>query len=587
MKPLKGPDEDRHVYRVFLVSDGICTAEPAIPVQEQRYMERFDYLDRQVTWVKLPRNSTGRDLVKLIDPEKLRPLPVIANYAAINLYSCVPYIPAGIAVRLGRAVTDSPLLLTYVGRLGNLIFYLLMVWLAMRILPDFELSLAVIALMPMALNQGASLSADAVTMAVSFVFAAYVLRLAISDSAAPLGRREYLLLAAGAVTAGLCKANVGLVWVALLIPAARFSPRYKRWLVVAGCVAAAYGAMAAWQYVNRNNVEILSTLKAADGIDLGENVALIFRQPAMFLGAVGHSLRLMGGEYLEQFVGKLGGLDIRLPVWIPWVYLPLLLLVAIGHSAGARLLGWQRLLLVGIFLFNAATVLSVVWTTESQREVIRAEAAHGQLYIRGVQGRYLIPFILLLLVAVSGLAVRVLRGRWLTVTALALVAVVNAAALDTLWDFCQAHTATLPNRFRMPVGMWFSNNPAVAPLLYENRAVTSRLSGGTPIFLVTSGVRHVVSKWAYDVVRVSDEDLAAIPLGPPIDAPLHNGFEGQLVRREGSTVEDSRVYAVRDGRKYWVWDGKWMAIHGYKWPEDVHVIPAADLEAMPVGYSLP
>jgi hypothetical protein len=87
------------------------------------------------------------------------------------------------------------------------------------------------------------------------------------------------------------------------------------------------------------------------------------------------------------------------------------------------------------------------------------------------------------------------------------------------------------------------------------------------------------------VVRISDEDLAAIPMGPPPptrDTPVHHGYEGQLVRK----ADDTRVYVVRDGRKHWVWDGAWLALRGYK-PEDIHIIPAADLAAMPTGYALP
>jgi uncharacterized membrane protein len=586
MKPLHGPDEERHFYRVFLVSSGICTGQPAIPSEEKRYGERFDYLDRQFTWTRLAAGTTGRDLVKLIDPARLRPHPVVANYTPVNLYSCVPYLPAGILVRLGRSLTGSPVDLMYWGRVGNLLFYLLMVWWAMRILPGFQLPIAVIALMPMALCQGASLSADAVTFGISFVFAAYVLSLALSERRSPLSSREVFMLGAGAVIAGLCKANVGLVFLVLLLPAARFASRRTRWIVVFGCVALAYGTMAVWQYANRGSVEIFSALRAADGINVSENARLIAGDPALFLGAVGQSLHRMGAEYLEQFVGKLGGLDVRLPLWLPWAYLPLMLMVAMACRTGERLLGWQRLLLAAIFLLNVASVFAVVWTTETRHEWIVAEPAHGELYVRGIQGRYLIPFILLLLVAASGApVVRRLRGRWLTVAALLLVAVVNAAALATVWDIYQSHASTLPNRFRMPVRMWFSHGAAAAPMLYEDRAVTSRSGQGSPIFLVRGGVRHLVSRWPYDVVRISDEELAAIPTGPPIDTPIHNGYEGQLVQQAGST--DGKVYVVRNGRKHWVWDGAWLALRGYKWPADVHSIPAADLAAMTAGYSLP
>jgi hypothetical protein len=220
--------------------------------------------------------------------------------------------------------------------------------------------------------------------------------------------------------------------------------------------------------------------------------------------------------------------------------------------------------------------------------MIASEAANGQLVIRGIQGRYFIPFILLLLAGISGVpALQRLPRLSITIAALTLAAMVNIAALETVWTTYQAHVATLPNRFRMPAGSWFSRGPAVAPLVYRDRAVTSQSGKGTPIFLVTGGTRHAVSRWPYDVLRISDEELAALPLGTPIDAPVHDGYEGQLVRRPGDKPEDGKVYVVRNGRKHWVWDGAWLTLRGYKWPDDVHVIPAADLDAMTPGYSLP
>ena len=58
-KPVQGPDEERHMYRVFLVSSGVCTGQPAIPAPEQRYGERFDYMLANppfgVEWKKVER----------------------------------------------------------------------------------------------------------------------------------------------------------------------------------------------------------------------------------------------------------------------------------------------------------------------------------------------------------------------------------------------------------------------------------------------------------------------------------------------------------------------------------------------------
>jgi hypothetical protein len=568
------------MYRAWLVSEGNCKGVPAVgDPAVYRVLYRPDYrnLDRHVTWIELSRNSTGRDLLRLRDDARGSPLRVVALFYAVNLYSCLPYVPAGVTFRIGRVFTRSPLTLMYLGRFGNLIFYLVMVLAAMRLLPEFQLPLAILALMPMSLHQAASLSADAVTMAVSFVMTAYILRLALCCEPARLRRSDYLWLLTTVALAGLCKSLAGLAFLVLLIPGARFPNRRTRWLTVAGCVFVSFGIAALWQYGNRSNGEIFATLKSSAGIQVDENSAAIFQQPAVFLSAVGRTTVGLKHEYLEEFVGKLAALDIRLPGWIPWVYL-LLLFVAAAAVQTKNLSLWQRFGLAGIFLLNVGALYAVVWTTEVSHDALTTEMTAGRGWISGLQGRYLIPFALLPLVAASGMTFR-LRGRWLAVPSLTFVLAANAVALDLVWDRFQAHSSTLPNRLHLATS---------AASIYDHRFICGRTPGAMP-YLVTGGARHLAPTqgsvtargyaWPDDIIPVSDEELAAIPLGAPLPAP---NYEGQLVKGQGSSAEDGKVYLVRNGERHWIIDGRWITSHGYRWP-DVHVIPGADLTPIPEG----
>jgi hypothetical protein len=131
-------------------------------------------------------------------------------------------------------------------------------------------------------------------------------------------------------------------------------------------------------------------------------------------------------------------------------------------------------------------------------------------------------------------------------------------------------------------------------LLYNNLVVSSETSEKVQAFLVSDGVKHQVPnsnaithrgyKWPEDVVMVSDEELAAIPDGAPLTAPTL--YEGQLLRRPGSTAEDSKIYVVLGDQKHWVWDGRWITSHGYK-EENIRVIPAEELAEIPEGSALP
>jgi hypothetical protein len=69
---------------------------------------------------------------------------------------------------------------------------------------------------------------------------------------------------------------------------------------------------------------------------------------------------------------------------------------------------------------------------------------------------------------------------------------------------------------------------------------------------------------------------------PATPAPA-SVYENKLVRRPGTSIEDSKVYVVQNGKKRWVVNASWFAAHGYKFPDQVQQVPAADLDAIPTG----
>jgi hypothetical protein len=72
-------------------------------------------------------------------------------------------------------------------------------------------------------------------------------------------------------------------------------------------------------------------------------------------------------------------------------------------------------------------------------------------------------------------------------------------------------------------------------------------------------------------------------LAHSVDPPARSEYEGKLVRREGDSPEDGKVYVVQGGRKHWVISAVWLASNGFRWPEDVNVLRADDLERIPAG----
>jgi hypothetical protein len=76
---------------------------------------------------------------------------------------------------------------------------------------------------------------------------------------------------------------------------------------------------------------------------------------------------------------------------------------------------------------------------------------------------------------------------------------------------------------------------------------------------------------------------SAVPQDTGSQAASKSPFEGLLVRRSGSTLEDQKVYVVQNGQKRWVTSAAWMRDHGYRWPKDVRYISAEQLDSIPLG----
>jgi hypothetical protein len=55
------------------------------------------------------------------------------------------------------------------------------------------------------------------------------------------------------------------------------------------------------------------------------------------------------------------------------------------------------------------------------------------------------------------------------------------------------------------------------------------------------------------------------------------------VRRPGDGVEDTKIYLIQGNKRHWILNGEWLKNHGYAWPDDINIIPAADLAAIPEG----
>jgi uncharacterized membrane protein len=237
---------------------------------------------------------------------------------------------------------------------------------------------------------------------VSFVFAAYVFRLAFGPAREKLGLRQYLILAVLILFLVLSKTMICAVCLLLLIPAGSFPSGRSLWLAIAGYFLLAIACAVVWQHVNQANMERLAEQRAAHQIDVPGNVRFMREHPLaltlIFARCVIGPNFLYGN--LQGFVGTLGWLTVQLPGWLVWIYLALLITAAATQTRIAGFTPWVR---GSLLLFVAAVIantLAAGWAVNVPKLFIEDPSLWWQARVP-LQGRYWIPFAFPMLVCLS------------------------------------------------------------------------------------------------------------------------------------------------------------------------------------------
>jgi uncharacterized membrane protein len=373
--PFEVPDEVFHFWRPLVIAHGQLLpqrhGEPdagTIPLGAQNLV----YVMAQKSGGKYTREQMR--VAAQSPPELDRPKMV--RFPA--WYTPVPYAPQTLAAISMRLFALRPFTVFYLGRLLNLAAALALMALAMRAAPEWGTPVAAVALLPMTLAQCASWSADAMTLALAVLLTALL-----------LAERAPRAAVAAAFVLALCKPAYFLI--ALLA----LATRHRKGMKAAIVGASAAGTTLALLYARLGAYN----QRIGDPVDAAAQIRCLFAHPTRFLRAVAHDIPAHAGTYVEQLVGRFGGMaQVGLPIAVVAVEIALLIAVGLGAPPSRRLdrrrpaaepARTPAFLIViasaaGIFLSQF-----VIWSV-----------ACGDV-VEGVQGRYFLPLLPLALAAIA------------------------------------------------------------------------------------------------------------------------------------------------------------------------------------------
>lgn len=307
------------------------------------------------------------------------------------------YLPQASGISLARTFNASPLTLLTMGKLFNLIAFCIMTfWAAMRMpLKRGKDVMMASALLPMTINLAASFSYDAMLIALSYMFISEVMYLAYEKDSVEW--KDIIILAVILAIMSPCKMVYCVITaLILIIPKEKYTSNGMHVAMWAICIVAALGSIALvnatiiGKYASATSNELVYA-----GGEEGYTAAYVVRHPLETIRLVYDTFIYQGGYYHQTLIGAyLGNASESLDV--PYIVIMLLtlglLLLPLKNPEDEEDISSKDkwiIAIISIVIFGLLLGSMLIGWTQMNSPVIQ-----------GVQGRYFLPLLPMILLLV-------------------------------------------------------------------------------------------------------------------------------------------------------------------------------------------
>ena len=420
--PQMVPDEAKHIDMAYRYSNDILGYES---LGDTKCLMRAD--DAAMSFTSSPSFGNYRNIYYGLFSGVQDSTMVEAEVNSNIEGSFLLYAPAAVGMSLARIWGWGTVPMLLLARYLNLIVFALLAWAGMRRLPFGKMTLFVLALLPVNMQQCTSFSHDAMVHGILFFYSCLCLQAIYSEER--MNGQRMLLLELAALFLVYCKngSYFPLCLVPLLIPAVRFGGKREKWLPVGALlgISALAFAMKHVQMVTGivNTTAATSVVSTGDGTSYltGYTVGYFLSDPLEFVYMMTNTLFDKIGFYMESLIGyKLGWVEIETSALVVLVFYFLLFLsICDSREDTVQIKGIQR----GVMIFACLGCTGLILLG-----MLLQWTPMGHVSVEGVQGRYFLPFMLILLTACKnrgvilnkridrGIAAAAVAGQLLTLT---------------------------------------------------------------------------------------------------------------------------------------------------------------------------
>lgn len=386
----RGHDEYNHWIKSYEVSEG----ELFTPIVEGNSSANVPEAILNVIVEKTKgvfKYSDNMDLLNVKLDEGAKTKVKINNIAT---YCFVQYIPQAIGIAVGRIITKVPLLLAYFGRTFNFAVCITLMYFAIKNIPFGKNIMLALSILPITIEGFATLSSDGITIAMACFFISYVFKL-IYDEKTKCGKKELLILGVSGAILALCKfVYLPIVFLTILIPKEKFENNKERIISITLIVTVAVILNLLWLYIGSTSL-----------VQLNPNATKykfmqILTNPIEYVEKVIYTFTNNFDMYFESCFG--GQLEwdevVKMPI-IPYITCTVMLIATINEEKLKDIFDKKQIIVMMLIILAVAglifTSIFLQWTSD-------------KIEINGVQGRYFLPILPLIMFLIGKIKIKTL-----------------------------------------------------------------------------------------------------------------------------------------------------------------------------------
>ena len=311
------------------------------------------------------------------------------------------YYPIAAIVSMMRIIKAPYQIVFLSGRIANLLFFVLIMVLAMKLSPKFQKTITAICFLPTTIWLASSYSYDSWNMSLCILFFAYCMY--CKDREEKVKWRDLIVLCTICAVLSPIKVVYALIGACIiLIPRDRFKNVFHQimsyiLIILSGFTAAMKGrGSTVIDYVTTQEQDVRSVVENRQGY----TISWVLENPLQTIKVYINTLIERGERYVYTAIGG-DFLEYQISQLLIYIILFIFLLIIMNELNDNKPTIRERIISGGIFLAGAAAVLTAFLFSYS---VIHKESIGT---INGVQGRYFLPFFVLLPIALQCKLIRI------------------------------------------------------------------------------------------------------------------------------------------------------------------------------------